>query len=119
MDFFSAILDFFSIFLNRKENDFTSKQKNYANSFFIISFLLSVGLILLSLPIIKNPYLLKILIISLTSSLTISIIIIYTFIQLKFIEATTFNNFLFYLTGLILIIGSFELFIIHYFSIFN
>lgn len=119
MDFFSAILDFISIFPNRNENDYTDKQKNYANRFFIISFLLSVGLILLSLTIFKNPKLLKILIISLISSLTISIIMIYTFVKLKFIETTTSNNFLFYLIGLILIIGSFELFIIQYFSIFN
>ena len=115
MDFIQVILDFFSATSYKSENS----KKDKAGFFLMISTFLSIALLFSVNSIYEINNILLIIVLLIIFSLILSILIILSLIKLKIIQPTNFNNFILYLIGLILLIGSLTLFFIDYFKIIN
>ncbi len=115
MDILQAILDFFSVTSYKSDNS----KKDKAVLFLIISTFLSIALLFSVNSIYEKNNILLIIVLLIIFSLILSILIILSLIKLKIIQPTNFSNFILYLVGLILLIGSSTLFFIDYFKIIN
>ncbi|MFV0146472.1 hypothetical protein NZD85_11475 [Empedobacter stercoris] len=115
MDIIQAILDFISAPNFNKENT----QKDKAGYFLFITSLISIALFFLSSDLFENQHFFLILISIIGVSIILNIVLIFILIKFKIIQPTTFNNFIFYLIGLILLVSSFGLFLIDYFKIIS
>ncbi len=114
MDILQAILDFFSVTSYKSDNS----KKDKAVLFLMITSFLSITLLFSVNSIYEKNNLLLIVILLIIFSLILSILIILSLIKLKIIQPTSFSNFILYLVGLILLIGSSTLFFIDYFNLF-
>jgi len=115
MDILQAILDFFSVTSYKSDNS----KKDKAVLFLMISTFLSIALLFSVNSIYDKNHNLLIIVLLIIFSLILSILIILSLIKLKIIQPTNFSNFILYLVGLILFIGSSTLFFIDYFKIIN